>query len=198
MAWDNRGSVTSWGKRNTIRISRVKYTRLVGFQNPEPNFSVGKTEDKFVRVILRPSHTCHWCAHWKFVANGFFFIPLQSYFVDENDVITLSYSHFLGIRRKLYTSDKIAFLSFVRRLCGELVFLLPVFIKEIDWLNSIKRTLSAAPTANFLPEGAQAMAATFFMLSSKGITLPAYLSFIQNLNKRRDLKFRLKIENETL
>jgi hypothetical protein len=40
-----------------------------------------------------------------------------------------------------------------------------------------------------LPEEAQVMADTFFMLSSKGMMLPEYLSFIQNLNNQGQARF---------
>jgi hypothetical protein len=69
-------------------------------------------------------------------------------------------------------------LSFVRGLGGELILLLSVFIEEINSLNNDRDTRSAAPTASFFPLGDQVMAATFLMLSSKGMTFPEYLSFM--------------------
>jgi hypothetical protein len=53
-------------------------------------------------------------------------------------------------------------------------------------------TLSEAPTASFLPFADQAIAATFFMLSSKGMIFPEYLSFIQSKFKINEIKIDLK------
>lgn len=129
-------------------------------------------------MILGPDHTCHCCANWEFIANCFLLSPVEPDFIDENNIVTLSNSDFLRIRRKFQSSYQVTLLSFVRRLGWEFIFSLSILIKKIDGLNKKKSTLSAAPTANFLPEGAQVIAETFFMLSSKGMTLAAYLSFI--------------------
>lgn len=136
-------------------------------------------------MVLGPCHRGDRSADWELVADSFFLSPIQADLIDEDDVVTLGHGYLLRIRRKFDSSDKIALLSLVGGFGGELIFFLSIFVEEVNRLNRSRCTRSEAPTANFLPEGAQAMEATFFMLSSNGMTLPAYLSFIQNLNNKR-------------
>lgn len=134
-------------------------------------------------MIFRPCHASDWRWNWKFVANGFFLSPLSSYFIYEDNVITLSNCNLGGVGRKLESSNKIRFLALIWWLCRKLIFFLSKIIKEIYSLNKEKETLSAEATASFLPLLDQAMAETFFMPSSNFIILDEYLKFIQNLNK---------------
>ena len=165
MARNDCSSVSGSRKRNSVCLRRVEYIRFVGFQNAQPNFAICQSENEVVRMVFGPDHACHCCADWKFVADCLLLSPVQPNFVDENDVITLSDSYFLWIRWEFQSSYEIAFLSLVRRLGGEFIFPLPILVEDIDGLNKRWLTLSAAPTANFLPDGAQVMAETFFMLS---------------------------------
>ena len=180
-------SISRWRQRDTIRLSCIKHTWFVRFKNSHSHLSICQTENQLIWMVFWPSHSSYGSTHWEFVADSFLLSPIETNFVDENDVITLCNCNFLRIWREFQSSDEIALLSFVWRLCWELVLPLSIFIEEVDGLHKWRCTLSAAPTANFLPEEDQVMAATFFMPSSKGSTFPAYLSFIQNLNKSTKL-----------
>ena len=187
MTGDHSCSISRWSQRDTIRLGCIKHTWFVWFKNPHSHLSICQSENQLIWMVFWPSHSCYWSTNWKFVADSFLLSPVKTDFVDENDVITLCNCDFLRIRGKFKASDQVALLSFVWRLGWELVLPLSIFIKEVDWLHKWRCTLSAAPTANFLPEEDQVTAATFFMPSSKGSTFPAYLSFIQNLNKSTKL-----------
>ena len=115
---------------------------------------------------------------------AFFLSPLKTNLINEHNVVALSNSDLLRVRRKFQASDEVALLAFIWWLGRELIFFVSIVIEQVDRLNKETITLSAAPTAIFLPEGAQVMAATFFMLSSKGMMFPEYLNFIQNLNDK--------------
>jgi hypothetical protein len=110
--------------------------------------------------------------HGELVADGLLLPPIHADLVDEDDVVALGDCDLLGVGGKLEAADEVALLALVGGLGGELVLLLAVFVEEVDALRGGRLTLSAAPTASFLPLGAQVIADTFFMLSSKGMMLP--------------------------
>lgn len=103
----------------------------------------------------------------------------------------MTHRDLLRIWGKLQPADQVGLLALVGWLGGELILLLTVLIEEIDGLDRVTLTRSAAPTANFLPLGDQVMAETFFMLSSKGMMLPEYLSFIYFLNAAKGIQIKI-------
>jgi hypothetical protein len=83
-------------------------------------------------ALIRPSHAGDGGALWEFVANGLLLIPLSTNLVDEYNVIGLSDSNPLRIRRKCDGANNVALVVFFSGTSRELVLLLAILIIEMD------------------------------------------------------------------
>lgn len=135
MSRDDSWAIFWRGDWNNVGLSRIESIGLVGFKDTGSNFAVSKTEYQIVWMLFGPSHACDWGRDRELVADGFFFAPVESDLVDEDDVVTLSNSDFGGVGREFQSPDEVWLLSLVRWFGWELVFFLSIFVKEIDRLN---------------------------------------------------------------